>query len=91
MKDKLAQFGFYLLYVICTIGMFFGIFYNQPIMIPFCMFMAVIGVVGEADYFRPKWPIKDSDDYNKMVDKFRDAIVEGRAKGAALSEEKSKK
>jgi len=90
MKDKLAQFGFYLLYVICTVGMFFGIFWNQPIMIPFCMFMAVIGVVAEADYFRPKWPIEGSDDYKKMVDKFRGAISEGRDKGFLISQEKER-
>jgi hypothetical protein len=78
MKDKLAQFGFYLLYLLCTVGMFFGIFWNQPIMIPFCMFMAVIGVVAEADHFRPTWPIKGSDDYKAMVHKFQSAIQDGR-------------
>lgn len=90
MKDKLAQFGFYLLYVLCTVGMILGIIYNQPIMIPFCMIMAVFGVAGETDYFRPKWPIQGSDDYKKMVDKFRDAISEGRDKGYLLSQEKER-
>lgn len=90
MKDKFVQFLFYLLYVLCAVGMALGMIYNQPVMFPFCMIMAVFGVVGEVEYFRPKWPIEGSDDYKKLVDKFRNSISEGRDKGMLIAQEKER-
>lgn len=80
MKDKIVQWAFYLLYLLCSIGLFFGVLFNAPWMIPLCMFMAVIGVAGEADYFRPKWPVKGTKDYQDLVHKLQNAIVEGKEK-----------
>ena len=77
-KDTLVQWGFYLLYALCTAGLFFGILFPAPELIPISLITAVIGVAGEADYFRVRWPIKGTSDYDNMVHQFRDAIVEGK-------------
>ena len=44
------------------------------------MIMAVLGVVAEADYFRPRWPVKGTKDYQDLVHKIQDSIIEGKAK-----------
>ena len=80
MKDKIVQWLFYLLYLLCTAGMFFGVLFGTPVLIPFSMIMAVLGVVAEADYFRPKWPVKGTKDYQDLVHRIQDSIIEGKAK-----------
>lgn len=80
MKDKIVQFLFYLLYILCAVAMFFGVLFNTPILIPFSMIMAVLGVVGECDYFRPKFPIVGSKEYKELVHRIHDGIIEGKAK-----------
>jgi len=80
MKNKIVQWLFYLLYLLCTVGMFLGFLFNTPVMIPFSMIMAVLGVVAEADYFRPRWPVKGTKDYQDLVHKIQDSIIEGKAK-----------
>jgi hypothetical protein len=92
MKDTFMRLGFYLLYAFCTVGVFLGVFWNQSIMIPFCMVIAVVGVVFEVRHFSPKWPVIGSDDYNAIVDKFRNSISDNTNQGILpAQEEKIKK
>jgi hypothetical protein len=60
--------------------MFFGFLFNTPVLIPFSMIMAVLGVVAEDDYFSPRWPVKGTKDYQDLVHKIQDSIIEGKAK-----------
>jgi hypothetical protein len=80
-KDKFIQYGFYLLYAVSTVGIFFGMVYAQPMMIFMCVTMAFIAVIAEGEYFREKtWPVEGSEDYNKIVDHVRHAIHEVRSR-----------
>lgn len=80
MKDKIVQWLFYLLYFLCTLGVLFFFLVPEPYgpyVFPLSLFAIVIGVAAELDYFRPKWPVRGTRDYELLVNKFQNAVREG--------------
>ena len=82
MKDKIVQFLFYVLYLLCTLGVFLFFLVPEPygpFVFPLSILAAVMGVVAEADYFRPKWPVEGTRDYEMLVNRFQNAVRDGQA------------
>ena len=83
MVDKFVRLLFYFLYFLCTLGVFLFFLVPEPygpFVFPLSIFAAVIGVAAEADYFRPRWPVEGTRDYEMLVNRFQNAVRDGQAK-----------
>lgn len=81
---------FYIIYILCSVGVFIGMVTNVPITVFFSVCCAILTVFVEADLTRPKYPKIGSEEYKKMVGEFLSAMTEGSARGYLQGVEKER-